>query len=282
MATSLQLNSQHRCFEGTVGFYQHASQTCQSEMRFAIYLPPQSQSEALPVLFFLSGLTSTEENFMDKAGAQRFAAEVGLILVAPDTSPRNTRTPGEEQDWDLGTGAGFYVDAITEPWAKHYQMYSYVVEELPMIIGEHFPILPNRQGICGHSMGGHGALVCGLRNPDRYQSISAFAPICAPCQAPWGQKAFQHYLGNQRSLWSAYDASQLVLTSPHPTPLLIDQGMADPWLTEQLMTDQFEQACQQAQQPLILRRHPHYDHNYYFISTFIADHIQHHARALGR
>jgi S-formylglutathione hydrolase len=278
--TALTLNSKHRCFEGTVSFYRHFSRVCQNEMRFAIYVPPQAQFGPVPVLYFLAGLTSTEENFMAKAGAQRLAAEAGLMLVAPDTSPRHTGIPGEDTDWDLGTGAGFYVDAIAEPWCRHYQMYSYVVEELPALIAEHFPAQSDRQGICGHSMGGHGALICGLRNPDRFQSVSAFAPIAAPMQCPWGQKAFSHYLGDDLSLWSAYDASQLVLQATHPRPILIDQGMADPWLEQQLNIDQFEQACAQVGQPLTLRRQDGYDHNYYFIASFIADHIRHHVVAL--
>ncbi len=278
--TALTLNSKHRCFDGTVFFYSHFSQACQSEMRFAVYLPPQADLGTVPVLYFLSGLTSTEENFMAKAGAQRLAAEAGLILVAPDTSPRITGTPGEDTDWDLGTGAGFYVDAIAEPWQQHYQMYSYVVEELPALIAEHFPAQGDRQGICGHSMGGHGALVCGLRNPDRFQSVSAFAPIAAPMQCPWGQKAFSHYLGQDQALWSAYDASQLVLQTQHPQTILIDQGLADPWLEQQLNIDLFEQTCTQAGQSLTLRRRAGYDHNYYFIASFMADHIRHHAQAL--
>ncbi len=280
--TALTLNSKHRSFEGTVNFYSHFSQACESEMRFAVYLPPQAKSGPVPVLYFLSGLTSTEENFMAKAGAQRLAAEAGLMLVAPDTSPRNTGTPGEDTDWNLGTGAGFYVDAIAEPWCQHYQMYSYVVEELPALIAEHFPAQSDRQAICGHSMGGHGALICGLRNPDRFQSVSAFAPIAAPMQCPWGHKAFSHYLGNNQSLWSAYDASQLVLQANHPRTILIDQGMADPWLEQQLNIDLFEHVCIQAGQPLTLRRQIGYDHNYYFIASFIADHICHHMAALTR
>jgi S-formylglutathione hydrolase len=278
--TALTLNSKHRSFAGTVSFYRHFSRVCQNEMRFAVYVPPQAQFGPVPVLYFLAGLASTEENFMAKAGAQRLAAEAGLMLVAPDTSPRHTGIPGEDTDWDLGTGAGFYVDAIAEPWCRHYQMYSYVVEELPALIAEHFPARSDRQGICGHSMGGHGALVCGLRNPNQFQSVSAFAPIAAPMQSPWGQKAFSHYLGGDRLLWSAYDASQLVLQATHPQPILIDQGMADPWLEQQLNIDQFEQACAQAGQPLTLRRQDGYDHNYYFIASFIADHIRHHAVAL--
>lgn len=250
-------------------------------MNFSVYVPHLRKIDSLPVLYFLSGLTCTEENFMMKAGAQRYAAEHGLMLVAPDTSPRNTGIPGEEQDWDLGSGAGFYVDATEEPWSDHYQMYSYVVDELPNLIAAHFKGDPTRQGICGHSMGGHGALVCGLRNRDRYRSISAFAPISAPNQCPWGQKAFQHYLGEDRSLWSAYDATELVLTlSDDQRPILIDQGMADAFLAEQLRPELLVNACRQVNRLLIYREQPQYDHSYYFISTFIEDHIRFHASHL--
>lgn len=210
MSTSLNLKSESRCFGGTVGYYSHESKSCNSEMRFAVYVPPQAQSKPVPVLYYLSGLTCTEDNFTVKAGAQRYAAEYGMMLVAPDTSPRNTGTPGEDETWDLGTGAGFYVNATAEPWKKHYQMYSYVADELPNLIEQNFPILTNKQGIFGHSMGGHGALVCALRNPEQYLSVSAIAPICAPMQCQWGEKAFTAYLGGNRTNWYDYDASELV------------------------------------------------------------------------
>jgi S-formylglutathione hydrolase len=296
MGTTLNLRSEHACFGGTVGYYSHFSQVCRTEMRFSIYLPPQAQVRSLPILYFLSGLTCTEENFMVKAGAQQHAAQTGLVLVVPDTSPRNTGTPGEDTDWDLGTGAGFYIDATADPWKAHYQMYSYVTQELPALIADHFPVLPERQGIFGHSMGGHGALVCALRNRDRYRSVSAFAPIAAPSQCPWGQKVFGHYLGEDQSAWAAYDASQLVLDTPHQGTnrqaisssdtdtlgtILIDQGLADAFLAEQLQPERFEQACAQAGQPLTLRRQAGYDHGYYFISTFIGDHIRFHADVLS-
>lgn len=219
---------------------------------------------------------------MAKAGAQRYAAEHGLILVAPDTSPRNTGIPGEDDDWDFGTGAGFYVDAIAEPWSQYYRMYSYVTEELPALIAANFPVKADRQGIFGHSMGGHGALVCGLRNPDRYQSISAFAPITAPMRCPWGQKAFTNYLGTDQTLWKTYDASELVLSHGGDRPILIDQGTADSFLETQLMPEVFEQACAKVGQPLTLRMQPGYDHSYYFIATFIEDHFRHHATALNQ
>jgi S-formylglutathione hydrolase len=272
--------SESLCFGGKVGFYKHQSTACNGEMKFAVYLPPQAASRPLPVLYFLSGLTCTEENFMVKAGAQQFAAAHGLILVATDTSPRGAGIAGEADDWDFGTGAGFYVDATQKPWSAHYRMYSYVTAELPALIAEHFPVQPDRQGIFGHSMGGHGALVCALRNPDRYRSVSAFAPIAAPMQCPWGQKAFTGYLGSDPQVWRAYDASELVLDQQLTTPILIDQGTADSFLEKQLLPERFEQACARVNQPLTLRMQAGYDHSYYFIATFIADHIRHHAALL--
>ncbi len=281
MSTAPNLLSENKCFGGTVGFYSYDSQTCKGEMRFSIYQPPQAKSERVPVLYFLSGLTCTEENFMAKAGAQQFAAKYGLIIVAPDTSPRNSGIPGEDDDWDFGTGAGFYVDATVEPWAGHYQMYSYVVQELPALIAEHFPVKPERQGIFGHSMGGHGALICALKNPEKYKSVSAFAPIAAPMRCQWGQKAFSNYLGSDQETWRAYDASELVLTSSFKRPILIDQGTIDPFLEkQQLLPEVFEQACEKAGQPLTLRFQEGYNHSYYFIASFIEDHISHHAAAL--
>lgn len=279
MSASFNLISENRCFGGTVGFYSHRSETCNGEMRFAVYQPPQATSKPVPVLYFLSGLTCTEENFIAKAGAQRFAAEYGLMLVVPDTSPRNTGIAGEDDDWDFGTGASFYVDATEQPWRSHYQMYSYIVHELPDVIAEHFPVQP-QQGICGHSMGGHGAIVCALRNPDRYKSVSAFAPIVAPMRCPWGQKAFTHYLGSDQESWRAYDASELVQKVKYNRPILIDQGTADQFLAKQLLPDVFEQACAAVGQPLNLRFQEGYDHSYCFIATFIEDHIRHHAAAL--
>ncbi|MBE9126247.1 MULTISPECIES: S-formylglutathione hydrolase [unclassified Coleofasciculus] len=281
MSTAPKLVSENRCFGGRVGFYTHHSQTCDSKMRFSVYQPPLGKLERVPVLYFLSGLTCTEENFMAKAGAQQFAAKYGLMLVAPDTSPRDTGIPGEDEEWDLGTGAGFYVDATVEPWAVHYQMYSYVVEELPAIIAQHFPAQIEQQGIFGHSMGGHGALVCAMRNPAQYKSVSALAPIAAPMRCPWGQKAFTHYLGSDSEKWRIYDASELVLKVGYKRPILIDQGTADPFLEkEQLLPGAFAQACEKAGVPLTLRFQEGYNHSYYFISTFIEDHIRHHAAAL--
>lgn len=280
MPTTLNLISKNRCFDGTVNVYTHQSHSCSSEMRFSVYLPPQAESEQVPVLYFLSGLTCTEENFMAKSGAQQVAAQYGLMLVAPDTSPRNTGIADEDDDWDLGTGAGFYVDATVEPWSSHYRMYSYIVRELPALIAEHFPVQPEKQGIFGHSMGGHGALVCALKNPQQYKSVSAFAPIAAPMRCPWGQKAFAHYLGSDKETWRAYDASELVLTANYHRPILIDQGTADPFLEQQLLPEVFQQACEKAGQPLTLRFQDGYNHSYYFIATFVSDHIRYHAAAL--
>lgn len=279
--TNLNLISEYKSFGGKVGFYRHPSATCNGEMRFAVYQPPQATQKPVPVLYFLSGLTCTEENFMVKAGALRYAAEYGLMLVAPDTSPRNTGIVGEDDEWDFGTGAGFYVDATTENWHQHYQMYSYVVQELPALINANFPTQPDKQGIFGHSMGGHGALVCALRNPQLYKSVSAFAPITAPMRCPWGQKAFSRYLGSNQETWLAYDASELVKQVGYHSSILIDQGTADKFLTEQLLPEAFEQACATVNQLLNLRYQAGYDHSYYFISSFIEDHIRHHAVTLG-
>jgi S-formylglutathione hydrolase len=269
---------EHACFGGVQGFYRHRSTACNGEMRFSVFRP--SAPGKRPVLYFLAGLTCTEETFMIKAGAQRFAAEHGLIIVAPDTSPRNTGIPGEADAWDFGAGAGFYVDATEPRWSRHYRMYSYVTDELPRVIVASFHADPDRQGIFGHSMGGHGALVIAFRNPERYRSVSAFAPIAAPSEAPWGQKAFGGYLGPDRAQWAAYDATELVRTHRLDRTILIDQGEADKFLDEQLKPHLFEAACREAGQPLTLRRHPGYDHSYYFISTFIADHMRFHAEAL--
>jgi S-formylglutathione hydrolase len=275
-----------RCFGGNVGFYQHQSRVCNGLMKFAVYQPP-SPAANLPVLYFLSGLTCTPENFITKAGAQQFAAQYGLLLVIPDTSPRNTGIANEDLDYDLGSGASFYVDATQEPWCNHYNMYSYVTQELPEIIEANFPV-SDRKGIFGHSMGGHGALVCGLRNPGMYRSISAFAPIVNPIAVPWGQKAFKNYLGDDQTIWQGYDATELVKQYQAPFSILIDQGSADQFLLNQLMPgsgasleeNRFIQACSDSNQSLNLRMQEGYDHSYYFISTFIADHLQYHAELL--
>jgi S-formylglutathione hydrolase len=281
MATSITPLETHRCFDGTVGVYRHDSVACASSMTFAVYQPPQAQLHPVPVLYFLSGLTCTEQNFITKSGVQRYAADHGVMIVAPDTSPRGTGIPDEDADWTYGSGASFYVNATQLPWKPHYQMYRYVVEELPTLIATHFPIQSDRQGIFGHSMGGHGALVVGLRNGDRFRSISAFAPICQPAQSDWASQAFNRYLGAERKDWLAYDATHLVSQYRDPRPILIDQGLADPYLAE-LRLDEFERACEAVGRPLTLRRHPDYDHGYYFIASFLEDHIRFHAEQLSR
>jgi S-formylglutathione hydrolase len=281
---TLELLSEHGCHGGVQRFYRHASATIGLPMRFSVYLPPQAQSGArLPALFYLAGLTCTEETFMIKAGAQRFAAEHGLVLVAPDTSPRGAGMPGEADAWDFGVGAGFYVDATEAPWDTNWHMESYVAQELFDLVSRELPIDPDRVGIFGHSMGGHGALVLAQRHPRRFRSVSAFAPIAAPTQCPWGEKAFTGYLGTDLGRWAEHDASALMAAqkeAPFPAGILVDQGLADQFLASQLHPEAFEAACTAAGQPLTLRRHAGYDHGYYFISTFIADHIRHHAAQL--
>ncbi|MBM7119160.1 S-formylglutathione hydrolase [Archangium primigenium] len=280
METTLQTASEHACFGGTVGFYKHPSRECGGEMRFSVYTPPQARAGKVPVLYFLSGLSCSEETFQIKAGAQRLAAELGLMLVVPDTSPRNTGIPQEDADWEVGTAAGFYVDATQAPWASRFRMYSYVTRELPELVGKHFPARMDREGIFGHSMGGHGALVCALRQPGRYRSVSAFAPISAPRSCPWGHKAFGKYLGADQDAWREWDATELLRGGAQVPPLLVDQGTRDKFLAEQLKPDLLRQACEQVGQPLTLRSQDGYDHGYYFVSTFMADHLRHHAAAL--
>lgn len=280
MAVKLEVRNQHVCFGGIQSFYEHHSQIINLPMRFSVYEPPQAQHTKRPVLFFLAGLTCTEETFMIKAGAQRYAAELGLLLVSPDTSPRHTGIAGEADDWEIGSGAGFYLDATEAPWSRHFRMESYLTQELLEIISKKFPADPERIGIFGHSMGGHGALSLAMRHPQVYRSVSAFAPIAAPVNCLWGQKAFSRYLGESTELWKKHDSTELIESGHRlPTPL-IDQGMNDPFLIEQLHPDYFETACQKMNQPLILRRHPGYDHSYYFVSTFIADHLRHHLETL--
>jgi S-formylglutathione hydrolase len=278
--TELRVVSEHACFDGTQRYLAHESKECRTEMKFSVFVPPQARKSPVPVLYYLAGLTCNEETFMIKAGAQRLAAEHGIMLVAPDTSPR-VRLPGDDASWDFGLAAGFYVDATAAPWSAHYRMYSYVTTELPAPISEHFPALANAQSIFGHSMGGHGALVCALRNPERYRSVSAFAPISAPMRCPWGQKAFGGYLGTDRTQWAQYDASELVSRRPFHSPILIDQGTADKFLQEQLRPELFSEACAKAGQSLDLHMRPGYDHGYYFIQTFMADHLAWHAAALS-
>jgi S-formylglutathione hydrolase len=279
----LELLSEHACFGGVQRFYRFDSTAIGLPMRFSVYLPPGAEGKRLPVLFYLAGLTCTEETFMIKAGAQRVAAQEGLILVTPDTSPRGAGVPGETDSWDFGAGAGFYVDATEEPWSRHYRMYSHILELRELVLAE-LPADPARVGIFGHSMGGHGALMMALRNPGLFRSVSAFAPIAAPMRCPWGQKAFGGYLGADQASWRQYDASELMAamdTAPFPGGILIDQGLADKFLAEQLYPEAFEEACARAGQPLTLRRHEGYDHGYYFISTFVEDHLRFHRRLLG-
>ena len=280
MTAYLETRSTHRCFGGIQGFYQHHSEMIGLPMRFSVFQPPQAQDKPVPVLFFLAGLTCTEETFMIKAGAQRVAAQLGMMLVSMDTSPRQTGISGEADDWDLGAGAGFYLDATEAPWSQYFRMESYVTQELYQLILAQFPAEQKRVGIFGHSMGGHGALTLALRHPGLYRSVSAFAPIAAPLRCPWGQKAFSHYLGISQDNWRKHDATALIEAGHRLPVLLIDQGLSDPFLAEQLHPDRFEAACQQTGQPLTLRRHEGYDHSYYFISTFIADHLQHHYEQL--
>ena len=273
--------SRHRCFGGWLGYYAHPSAETGGEMRYAVFLPPAAEQGRVPALLYLAGLTCTEETFVIKAGALRLASELGLALVAPDTSPRDKRHPGDDASWDFGLGAGFYVDATEAPWRDGYRMWSYVTRELPAHIDAAFPVDPARWGVFGHSMGGHGALVAALRNPDRFRSVSAFAPIAAPMRCPWGEKAFTGYLGPDRSRWADYDATALVAAGRRTPAILLDQGLDDSFLATQLNIDLFEETCRSAGQPLTVRRHAGYDHGYFFIQTFVDDHLRHHARMLA-
>jgi S-formylglutathione hydrolase len=278
---SFEVVSQSRCFGGAQFVYRHASHETGTSMRLAAYVPPQAEHGKAPVVWFLSGLTCTEENFTVKAGAQRVAAELGLILIAPDTSPRGEGVPDDpEGAYDFGLGAGFYVDATREPWAKNYRMRSYIERELPALVAENLPADMGRQGIMGHSMGGHGALTIGLRNPDRFRAVSAFAPIASPMNCPWGDKALSGYLGPDRSAWREYDACALIEDGARVRDLLVDQGAADSFLETQLKPELLEQACARAGIPLTLRRQQAYDHSYFFISSFIEDHLRWHAERL--
>jgi len=277
----LELLSEHACFGGMQRFFRHQSSAIGLPMRFSVFIPPHADGARLPALFYLAGLTCTEETFMTKAGAQRVAAEEGVILIAPDTSPRGANIPGEADAWDFGVGAGFYLDATEQPWARHYRMESYL-HELRALVLEQSPVDPARIGIFGHSMGGHGALTLALRRPDLFRTVSAFAPIAAPMRCPWGKKAFTGYLGTDESKWAEHDATALMAKAraPFPGGILIDQGLADKFLAEQLYPEAFEEACAAAGQSLTLRRHAGYDHGYYFIATFVADHLRWHAAQL--
>jgi S-formylglutathione hydrolase len=277
-----ELISEHACFGGVQRFYRHDSTAIGLPMRFSVFLPRVAPGALLPAMFYLAGLTCNEETFPTKGGAQRYAAREGMILIAPDTSPRDAGVAGETDAWDFGVGAGFYVDATVEPWRRHYRMYSYILE-LHALVLRTLPVDAERIGIFGHSMGGHGALVLALRNPELFRSVSAFAPIAAPTLCPWGEKAFGGYLGADPEAWSRYDASELIrmMHAPFPQGILIDQGLGDKFLATQLRPEVFESACALAGQRLELRRHAGYDHGYYFISTFMEDHLRFHRENLG-
>ncbi len=282
--SSLELQNEHACFGGVQRFYKHFSTEIGLPMHFGIFLPPQASSGPVPAMVYLAGLTCTEETFAFKAGAQRVAAELGLALISPDTSPRGAGVVGEADHWDFGVGAGFYLDATQALWSGHWCMESYLMKELLPRVALDLPVDAARLGITGHSMGGHGALTLAQRHPGVFKTLSAFAPICAPSHCPWGKKAFTGYLGQDETLWAAHDASALMATqtsAPYPGGILVDQGLADKFLEEQLHPHLLEAACAQVGQPLTLRRHAGYDHGYYFISTFMEDHLRHHAQGLG-
>ena len=284
MTDAIKTLSEHRCFGGVQRFLEHESREIGLPMRFSVYLPPQAAVGKVPAVMFLAGLTCNEETFMVKAGAQRLAAELGIALVAPDTSPRGANVPGEADSWDFGVAAGFYLDATEAPWAKHWRMESYLIGEFLPLLGAQFPIDLQKLGLSGHSMGGHGALTLALRHPGLFRSLSALAPICAPTQCPWGVKAFTGYLGADTGRWIEHDATVLMQHQPmppYPAGILIDQGLGDKFLAEQLHPHLFEAACKAIGQPLTLRRHEGYDHGYYFIQSFVADHLAHHAAALS-
>jgi S-formylglutathione hydrolase len=275
------MRSEHRLFDGLMGFYEHESLVCAGPMRFAVYLPPAAlRGEVVPALYFLAGLTCSEETFAIKAGAQRSAAALGLALISCDTSPRKARFPGDDADWDFGQGAGFYLDASEAPWSGAYKMESYVTQELRELVEDSFPLRTDARGIFGHSMGGHGALTLALRHPALYTSVSAFAPICAPSQVPWGQKAFLGYLGADSSRWAEHDASQLLESRTHPSTLLVDQGSRDKFLDVQLKPELLQRACAESGQKLQLRMREGHDHSYYFIQSFVEEHLLHHKRVL--
>ncbi len=288
MSTMLQLLNEHACFGGVQRFYRHASGAIGLPMQFGVYLPPQAlqadkQGQRVPVLIYLAGLTCTEETFAIKAGAQQYAAQHGIALVMPDTSPRDTDLDEANEAWDFGEAASFYLDATQRPWSAAWQMETYLTEELPSVLDHYLPLDTARMGIFGHSMGGHGALTLALRHPGLFKSLSAFAPIAAPSQCPWGEKAFSGYLGDDRSQWLEHDASALMAgqtSAPYPQGILIDQGLADKFLATQLHPHLFEEACAKVGQPLMLRRHEGYDHGYFFIQSFVADHLAHHANML--
>lgn len=278
--TDIELISDSRCFEGHQRTYRHQSTSCGCPMQFAVYLPPAADKGPVPAVYWLSGLTCTEDNFSIKSGAQRYAAELGLALIIPDTSPRGLDIPGENEQMDIGTGAGFYVNATEAPWAPHYRMYDYVATELVEVVNANLPVDPNRKSISGHSMGGHGALVVGTRNAGQYRAISAFAPIASASRSGWGRNALGAYLGPNEDAWLEYDASAVIRSAPSRHKLLVDQGTADPFL-DQLRPDLLKEVCEAAGQPLELRERDGYDHGYYFVGTFIGEHLRFHAAALS-
>ena len=281
MSAPFEVVGEHRCFGGAQLICRHDSESTGTSMQFAVYLPPQASDGDNAALWFLSGLTCTEENFTVKSGAQKYAAAHGMILVIPDTSPRGAQVEGEDESYDFGTGAGFYLDAVQPPWDRNYNMYTYIASELQNLVCDNFPVDAGRQGISGHSMGGHGALTVGLKNPQLFRSISAFSPICSPKRCPWGQKALSGYLGGNDSQWDQYDAVELIKSGRRSGEILVDQGEADGFLGDQLKPELLEAACASHGQPLNLRMHPGYDHSYYFIASFIGDHIEFHKSALG-
>ena len=277
----IKVRSTHACFDGTVSFYSHVSSQTKTKMNFSIFFPDEKINSNVPGLIYLAGLTCTDETFITKAGALKYASEHGMALICPDTSPRDAGVDGEDKDWDFGTGAGFYLDAEKEPWAQNYRMYSYITKELICIMDNEFDIDVKKIGIFGHSMGGHGALTIFLKNQDIFKSVSAFAPICNPMKCPWGKKAFTNYLGTEIEKWKSYDACHLVTENPTSVEILVDQGLSDAFLKEQLYPHKFLEACKSANVNLKFRQHEGYDHGYYFISTFMADHIEHHAKILN-
>ena len=279
--TGIKVRSTHACFDGTVSFYSHVSSQTKTKMNFSIFFPDEKINSNVPGLIYLAGLTCTDETFITKAGALKYASEHGMALICPDTSPRDAGVDGEDKDWDFGTGAGFYLDAEKEPWVQNYKMYSYITKELICIIDNDFDIDVKKIGIFGHSMGGHGALTIFLKNQDIFKSVSAFAPICNPMKCPWGKKAFTNYLGTEIEKWKSYDACHLVTKNPTSVEILVDQGLSDAFLKEQLYPHKFLEACKSANVNLKFRQHEGYDHGYYFISTFMADHVEHHAKILN-
>ena len=269
-------------FGGWLNRYQHESTSCNCTMTFSVYLPPKAQQERVPTVYWLSGLTCTDDNVRTKAGAQRYASELGIALVMPDTSPRGDDVADEPDRYDLGKGAGFYVNASQQPWARHYQMYDYVTKELPALVESELPLIPELKSISGHSMGGHGALICALKEENAYRSVSAFAPICHPMVCGWGEGCFSAYLGDDRETWKAYDATELIKAGAAEIPILIDQGTSDEFLAEQLYPQDLAEACEKRGFPLLLRKQEGYDHSYHFIATFIGEHLAYHAEALEK